>query len=564
MKNAIQIACVTAIVVTAGSAMAGTLPWVFHDADPGEYMGMFSSIELDSSGRPHISYMGVEGNMIYTKYAHYDDRIWQHETIAPVGGNFTVGTSIAIDAQNNPHVTFAQIHPTWALKYARRDEASWSLESIEEQYQVGYRSSLVLAADSNPRVIYGKSSGFGYAYRDNAGWNVEPGPGYGVLVQGLDGTIQAVTWAHDWLHSSSYSQGTWSTPQLVTRGGFGLDVAIDTTGRMHVAHQTLGSDELYYSVYDGDSWTTELVDGPGNVFGHAQVGLALDRQGRPKISYLVHDEDHTGGAYVQFAEWTGSQWSVERLIGERTAGSYGTSLAVDDIGRAYITYYSTENDQGLRVAIRGPTRLSFDNQAVADSNWSTPGNWDDLPDPGAALPDTDTQAIVSNGYTVDVATGGQVSRFVNLTDTATLNVATAASPLTGDLTVTETVTVGPTATLNVHNTLAALRVSTSGMTTLGSSATVNADMTALGGTLDIGPNAAVNGSVDINGATTVVGDNSIVSGTVTLRSGSLTVPSGVAFNANVAASAGTLNIGPHAMVKMGIHITQPAPTGGGG
>ena len=357
------IAGVMAIVLASGGAMAENPPWVFHDADPGKYMGMFSSIELDSSGRPHISYMGIEGNMKYVKYAHYDGGTWRQETIGLVGGNMTIGTSIAIDAQDKPHVTFAQEEPTWALKYAQRGSGGWSLESVEESYQVGHRSSLILAADSSPHVTYttSRDNYSAYAYRDSAGWNVESAPGYGALAQGPDGVFHAMTWKHNWLYSSSYSGGAWSDPQSVVPGGFGVAMVIDAAGRTHVAHQELNADKLYYSLREGDSWTTEVVDGSGDVFTAAQVGLALDPQGRPMISYQVHIEGSGGRTYVQFAEWTGDEWSLERLAGERSAGSYGTSLAIDAVGRAYMTYYSTEDDQGLRVAVRvpEPATLSF-------------------------------------------------------------------------------------------------------------------------------------------------------------------------------------------------------------
>jgi len=143
------------------------------------------------------------------------------------------------------------------------------------------------------------------------------------------------------------------------------------------------------------------------------------------------------------------------------------------------------------LAVREHATLSFDNQAVADSNWSSPGNWDDLPDPGTAIPRVYTITTVGNGHTVGVVTAGQVCRSLHLTDTATLNIATAASPTTGDLTVSEAVSVGPTAVLNVYNTLTAQIVVSSGTMRLCDSATVDGAVTVMGGSFTGGVGVTV-------------------------------------------------------------------------
>jgi len=171
--------------------------------------------------------------------------------------------------------------------------------------------------------------------------------------------------------------------------------------------------------------------------------------------------------------------------------------------------------------------LSFDNQAPGNSNWSSRGNWNDSPDPGTAVPDVETPAIVGSGHTVDVVAGGQAAAYVDVTAAATLNIATAANPLAGDLTVADTVTVDAAARLNVYNRLTVPTLTISGTAALGSGAILNADVTATGGAFNVGPGAVVNGSVDVDGAATVLSDNSTVSGDVTVVSGSFTAGTGV-------------------------------------
>ena len=59
------------------------------------------------------------------------------------------------------------------------------------------------------------------------------------------------------------------------------------------------------------------------------------------------------------ARQIGTNWLVEDVLNEPTAGSYGTSLVIDEQGLSLIAYYSSEDDRGLMLAtgIPEPTTL---------------------------------------------------------------------------------------------------------------------------------------------------------------------------------------------------------------
>jgi len=146
--------------------------------------------------------------------------------------------------------------------------------------------------------------------------------------------------------------------------------------------------------------------------------------------------------------------------------------------------------------------LAFDDQAAGDSNWSSPGNWNDLPGPGTLVPGSSLQAIIGSAHTVYVVAAGQAAESLDIIDTATLNVTT------GDLTVGGAVSVGPMARLNVSNRLTAETVAASGAVTLGDNSTVSGAVTVISGSFTAGAGVTV-GSLESESTALHVGAGGI-------------------------------------------------------
>ena len=74
------------------------------------FVGEDTSLVLDSNGEPHIAYFYLNdpeglpvGNL---RYATRSGGVWTTETVDGDGGYLGEHTSIAIDSQGNPHITY--------------------------------------------------------------------------------------------------------------------------------------------------------------------------------------------------------------------------------------------------------------------------------------------------------------------------------------------------------------------------------------------------------------------------------------------------------------------------
>jgi hypothetical protein len=347
------------------------------------------SIQLDSSGRPHIAYAGAQ---IY--YARYDGLAWQIEVVEDVvGAAFCV--SLALDAADHPHLAYSNPSDgnlkyawhdgvnwhveivdsmtdscslaldgagrphigyldstTYDLKYAWHDGTSWHVETVDGGGDVGYELSMALETSGRPHISYYKTTNrnLKYAWHDGSGWHIETVDNVGDVGRypslAVDSSGQ--------VHISYHAYGSWEGGdeslkyarhdgtgwhiETVATGwevGQNTSLVLDADGRPHISYEEDFGDlaGLRYAWYDGAAWHVEAVPDPGRVGW--STSLALDGEGLPHIAYLdLPDYSHI---HLKYAHYDGTAWQTEYVDYSRKLGA-DPSLALDAAGRPHVSY----------------------------------------------------------------------------------------------------------------------------------------------------------------------------------------------------------------------------------
>ncbi|MFA4849293.1 MAG: IPT/TIG domain-containing protein [Methanoregula sp.] len=148
------------------------------DSDYGRYddrsnkVGKYSSLALDSTGKPRISYYDESNKNL--KYATWDGSKW---ILSTVDNSKRVGeyVSLKLDANGDPRISYydAQNHD---LKFAAWDRltSKWVTETVDSTKKVGAYSSLALDSLGNPRISYYDESNRDLKYTAGTGHSTSP------------------------------------------------------------------------------------------------------------------------------------------------------------------------------------------------------------------------------------------------------------------------------------------------------------------------------------------------------------------------------------------------------
>ncbi|MCC7479678.1 hypothetical protein IT575_14645 [bacterium] len=137
--------------------------------------------------------------------------------------------------------------------------------------------------------------------------------------------------------------GVWQTPELVDDGGqvstqqvgWLPDVAIDSSGVIHISHYNNSSQDLLYTYGNSGSWTTVTIDSEGD------TGLWSDIEINPVTDLPMIAYHNAGAASLCFASYDGSTWNVETVDSGGDLGAFA-SLAFDPADdNPAIAYWNT-------------------------------------------------------------------------------------------------------------------------------------------------------------------------------------------------------------------------------
>jgi hypothetical protein len=343
--------------------------WNIETVDAAGDVGYFTSIALDPSGNPHISYF--DNSNLVMKYAYYDGSIWNIETVdaAAVFGY----KSMALDPSGNPHVSYRD-YSNQGLKYAYYDGSIWYIETVDAAYDVGYSTSIALDPSGNPHISYFDNSNLDmkYAYYDGSIWNIETVDYIGIA------------W-HGW-HAS---------------------IALDPSGNPHISY--LDAFYLKYAYYDGSIWNIETVAAAGADLRFF-TSIALDPSGNPHISYL----DAYPIRDLKYAYYDGSIWNIETVDSAGDVG-WDASMALDPSGNPHISYFDYSN-LDLKYAYKVEVDISDSatvttNEgdmvvSISEGNFAVPP---EIVDPGAGIPDGFLTPYGAISFTIATDLGATVT-----------------------------------------------------------------------------------------------------------------------------------------------------------
>ena len=94
--------------------------------------GAYTSLALDAAGNPHIGYRQRVSGKDYSclKYARWTGNTWKIQTV-DYGGEVGEYTSLALDGSGYPHISYYD-HTNGDLKYAYRDAAGWHIQTVDD------------------------------------------------------------------------------------------------------------------------------------------------------------------------------------------------------------------------------------------------------------------------------------------------------------------------------------------------------------------------------------------------------------------------------------------------
>lgn len=349
--------------------------WTPSVVDPLEG-GSSVSITIDKNNRPHISYLGFESAEVDAryglKYARWDGAKWVITFLDQTGKTEDVETSIALDSQGNPHISYYE-GGGHHLKYAYydSDSQSWIKEIVGEDVDAGVTNSLRLDNNDLPRIAYwdNNQDRVRYASFDGTKWNfltvetltcASPLPQRVSLV--LDTKDQPHVSYHDCalptkLKYALQVSGTW-TPEVVEEGnnsGLCSSIEVDDQNRPHISYRsgnTAGG--LMYANFNGIEWLYSPRIDNDFLWGKS-TSLELNAQDRPRIAYTFWPtDDPEFTKEFRFAYLTGGQRTVETIDSADPASMKAQiDLAIDGEGDYHVAYWDDTTNQ-LKYAKRVP------------------------------------------------------------------------------------------------------------------------------------------------------------------------------------------------------------------
>ncbi len=329
----------------APASPAPPFAWNVETANASQGAGLYTSIALDRSGRPYISYVNdVNGTF---SIASETGGNWSSELVAGPG-SFDGNTNVVIAPNSTMEVSYYDAY-TGMVMFGAKGPGGWAITRIDSGFSDGY-NRLALDSAGDPGIAYtGFDGALRYAAWNGSAWSLETADRETLISRYEDLAFDALGRPH----ISYYGNGTlleavrtfagWTreTVDPTEFAGWYSRIRIDPEGLVHIAYYASANGSLMYATDGPTGWTHTRIDS-GADDGY-DISLAIDPTGRPQIAYY---ERLTGS--LKYAIGTDQGWVRETVDLGGVTGWY-TGIAVDEFGLPHISYYDW-SDSVLRYA----------------------------------------------------------------------------------------------------------------------------------------------------------------------------------------------------------------------
>lgn len=284
----------------------------------------FSSLTLDSKQHPHISWADAGTTSgARLRYAYWDGTEWKRRPIPLDSDIIGYYTSIALDPDDNPCISFYEYQgPKGSdlrvrLRVVMWNGVYWEVKTIDGQNQSGKFNAIAIDREGRIHIAYANvgamTAGMRYAFWNGRSWMLE-------VVEGL-----------------RENDGKYV--------GAAANIALDKDGNPHITYMNDSNGLVKYATRKGGKWHIEVVDRVMKVAYPDRNAIAITEDGQPYIGYFDGIR-----RVLRIAHKEGDKWLVETVDSE--AGGFTSSLQVGQ-GHVWVSY-TDEKNAGLKVAHLDP------------------------------------------------------------------------------------------------------------------------------------------------------------------------------------------------------------------
>jgi hypothetical protein len=325
----------------------------------------WTSIAVDANDKLHIAYYdgrftGSNQQVGTVNYATNLSGTWQTVAIDSVAPTIYGSLSLLVNTDGNLHAAYYDFN-SYRLRHAMKASGVWIAETIVPNSMNGGNVSMTHDAANHLHLIYRPSGNMTYmtdatgawtsqvicshlGYFDRSTYAIAVGSSGEVHIAYYDYTYPSATGVLKYVTNVS---GAWVTETVDSMGDVGMytAIAIDVSGKAHIAYYDVTNGDLKYATNASGTWVAQSIDSTDNV--GLSTAIALDASGYIHISY-TDATSHT----LKYASNASGTWmtytvdSTSYVEGYWSLNAY-TSIAIDSEGKVHISY---RGDSHLRYA----------------------------------------------------------------------------------------------------------------------------------------------------------------------------------------------------------------------